>query len=111
MNPYALLAAGLLFAGIVAGSSWKAYELGQASIIASQAEAEKARQETRDLAMQSAASAIAAIEVKNVTVRQQLEREIVEKPVFRECAADDRVFDLVNEAITGTVSASSGIVP
>jgi hypothetical protein len=59
---------------------------------------------------QSTAQQIAAIEVKHVTVRQQLETEIREKPVYRDCIADDRVLELVNQAITGTESAGRSVM-
>ena len=48
------------------------------------------------------ADQISKIEVKHVTVRQQLETQILEKPVYRDCVADDRVFELTNSAIVGT---------
>lgn len=64
-----------------------------------------------DAAATAAAGAIAKIEVKHVTVRQQIEREILEKPVYRGCFADERVFELTNEAITGNPAARSGELP
>ncbi len=50
---------------------------------------------------EAAAEAISGIEVKNVRITQKLETEIREKPVYRDCVADDGVFALTNEAITG----------
>lgn len=52
-------------------------------------------------AQEAAAEAIAGIKVRHVTIRQELEKEIRENVVYRDCAASDRVFQLSNEAITG----------
>ena len=60
---------------------------------------------------QSTAQQIAAIEVKHVTVRQQLETQIREKPVYRDCIADQRVLDTVNEAITGHPASGNSELP
>lgn len=60
---------------------------------------------------QSTAQQIAAIEVKHVTVRQQLETQIREKPVYRDCIADQRVLDTVNEAITGHPAPGNSELP
>lgn len=60
---------------------------------------------------QSTAQQIAAIEVKHVTVRQKLETEIREKPVYVNCRADQRVLDTVNEAITGHPAPGNSELP
>jgi hypothetical protein len=105
-NPWLLLAAVLA----LGASHTFAYVKGgisrENSILAEQ----KRQDELVAKVQQSTAQAIAAIEVKHVTVRQQLETEIREKPVYRDCTADDRVLELVNQAITGTESASGGVV-
>ena len=66
---------------------------------------ERAAQASRE----AAATAISAIEVKNVRITQKLETEIREKPVYRDCVADDSVFNLTNEAITGQESGDPGV--
>lgn len=60
---------------------------------------------------ESVAQAIAGMTVKNVTVRQEVQREIVEKPVYRDCRHDARVMQLINAALTGSVPAGASTVP
>lgn len=66
---------------------------------------ERAAQASRE----AAAEVISGIEVKNVRITQKLETEIREKPVYRDCVADDSVFALTNEAITGQESGDSSV--
>src|ERR1044072_1141055 len=47
------------------------------------------------------AKAISEIEVKHVTIRQNLEKELTRDVVYRDCVASPRVLELTNEAITG----------
>jgi hypothetical protein len=55
-----------------------------------------------EIAMQRiAAEAISAIEITNRTIRAEVQREIIEKPVYRECRADAGVLDAINAAKTG----------
>lgn len=58
---------------------------------------------------QSTADAISQIKVKNVTVRQETEREIVHLPA--DCVAPDRLLELTNEAITGNPAVSASELP
>lgn len=73
------------------------------------AETQKIIEDTARVSREAAAQAIAGIEVKNVRITQKLETEIREKPVYRECVADDGVFALTNEAITGQESGDPGV--
>lgn len=105
-NPWLLLAAVLA----LGASHTFAYVKGGTARENSMLAEQKRQDELVQKIQQSTAQQIAAIEVKHVTVRQQLETEIREKPVYRDCVADDRVLQLVNEAIAGTESAGSGVV-
>lgn len=100
-NPYGLLAAGVVLAGAIGGAYIKGRSDGRAIEIAERATLEEVARESREAALEAAAEAIAKIEVKNVTIRKKLETEIRERPVYRDCFADQRVLDTVNEAITG----------
>lgn len=111
MNPYVLLAAVLGALALTGGVAWKAYQLGQDSVIASQAKQAQLIREVQAAAQKGAAEEIAKIEIKHTTVRQSLETEIREKPVYRDCVADDRVLSLVNQAITGAEPADPSVVP
>lgn len=101
LNPWAIVVALVTLGGALTGTYIKGRGDGADSVIARQARDDQVRMETLQLAQQGAAEAIAAIEIKHVTVRQKLETQLVEKPVYRECSADDRVWSLTNEAITG----------
>lgn len=57
---------------------------------------ELAAQKTREVV----AGEIAKIEVKNVYTTQKLERETVEKPVYRECVHSDDAYSLLNYSLT-----------
>lgn len=56
---------------------------------------------TREAARQGAADEIAKIKPRNVTIRQEVEREIVENVVYRDCRVPAGGVQLVNEAATG----------
>jgi hypothetical protein len=110
-NPWLILGVSVVAVAAIAGSYVKGRSDGKAIIIAQQAREDQIRFETLQLAQQAAAEEIAKIEVKNVTIRQKLETEIREKPVYRDCIADQRVLDTVNEAITGNIATGSGELP
>lgn len=63
-----------------------------------------ATREAQDKALDAAAKAIAQIEVKNVTIRQEAKTIMRDVPVYRECVHDGRVFDRINAAIESTDS-------
>lgn len=110
-NPWVICILGALLAGAIGGAYVKGRADGADKVIARQATEDQIRFETLQLAQLAAAEEIAKIEVKHVTVRQELETKILERPVYRDCVADDSVFELTNEAITGTASASGGKLP
>ena len=55
-------------------------------------------QETMQAAQAGAAAEIAKLEVKNVTIRQAIQREIVTKEVFRDCRSGPLAVSLLNDA-------------
>jgi predicted RNase H-like nuclease len=112
LNPWLLLILGALIVAGLGGSYVKGRSDGKAIEQAEQLTQAAIRDETLKTAQEGAAAEIAKIEVKHVTTRQQLETRIVEKPVYRDCVADDSVFALTNEAITGQPAAASDrVVP
>jgi hypothetical protein len=110
-RPWLILGAGLACVGLLVTAYVKGRTDGRAVEIAARQAEDVIRMETLQLAQQAAAEEIAKIEVKHVTVRQRLETEIREKPVYRDCVADQRVLDLTNEAITGHPAADPGELP
>lgn len=107
LNPYVLL--GLLLA--LMGSHWYAYRTG--------IEREQDAQASRELLIQQAAQStasltaetIAKIEVKHVTIRQIAEREIHEKPVYRDCRHTPDGMRVLNAALAGTEPAGDLQLP
>ncbi len=110
MNPYLLLASGLVWAASLAGTAWWFYDAGRSAELATQAREERAALVASDAAASAAAAAIAKIEVKHVTVRQQLEREVNTREVFRECRSGADAVRMLNAApgIAPAASAAGG---
>ena len=106
MNPYALLAAGLLWVASVASAGWWAYGAGQNAEIATQAREDKASARATEAAASAAAAAISKIEVRNVTVNKALEREVLTREVFRDCRSGSAAVQLLN-ATPGIAAAAS----
>lgn len=107
LNPYVL--AGALIA--IGASFFFGMKVGDDRAVARQEKQEELIRAVSEASQTAAAGEIAKIEVKNVTIRQQLETEVREKPVYRDCTADQRVLGLINQAITGTEPAGPGQLP
>lgn len=102
--PYLIAALILLGAGFGAGwevNGWR-YEAERA------AEMRGARE-----ALNLTAKELAKIDVKQVTIRQKVQTNVIEKTVYRECRHDPDTYRLLNDAITGksTDAAGSGRMP
>lgn len=110
INPYAALALVLAWGASVAGAAHWAYGAGKDSELATQAREERAVQVATDAAAQAAAQAIAKIEVKHVTVRSALEREIQTREVFRDCRSGADAVRLLNTT-PGVAKAASAPAP
>lgn len=114
-NPYTLIAIGLALAASHGFVGWKSYHLGQDNIIATQAKEATIEERTRAAALAAVSEEIGKIKVKNVYTTQRLERETVEKPVYRDCVHDDAAFSLLNDALTApedrAADADNGVVP
>jgi len=106
VNPYLLLIAGIAWVASIGAAGWIAYGAGKDHETAIQAREDRAVAIATDAAASAAAGAIARIEIKQVTIRQQLEREVREKTVFRDCRAGDDVVRMLNAA-AGAASAAS----
>lgn len=105
MNPYLALA----FVAVWGGSCWYAFQVGKDVETAAQAREEKAAQVARDAALQVTAEAISKIKVQHRTIQNEVQREILEKPVvYRDCAHTDDGLRNINEAITGRPQPASG---
>jgi hypothetical protein len=101
MNPTILLILGILWAASVGGSFFYGQAVGVDSEVAKQATAAEHVQAMRDAAQQGAAAEIAKLKPRNVTIRQEVEREIRTNTVYADCKLPAAGLRLVNEALTG----------
>lgn len=106
MNPYLLLAIGAAWVASVAGAGWFAYGAGQDSEIATQAREHKVAQIATDAAAKAAADAISKIKIQHRTVQQEVQREISERVVYRECVHSPEQLQRLNAALTGRAEPS-----
>lgn len=104
LNPYVLLGAGILAVGLAIGgfAFGMKYQRGQ------EARAVVLIEKVREEAQLGAAEAIAKIEVRNTTIRQQLETVTREVPVYRDCRNTDDGMRLINDALRGPGTAGGG---
>lgn len=102
-RPYAYFAVAAVLAGVIGAAYLRGREDGRDSAQARAAREAELVATTRAVALRTAADAIAQIQITHSTIRQAVEREIVEKPVYRdECKHSDRVMQLINAALAGT---------
>ena len=107
-RPYAYFALAAALAVMIGAAYLKGREDGRDSEQAQLAREASLVAVTRAVALRSAAEAIAQIQVTHSTIRQAVEREIVEKPVYRDgCVHSDRVMQLINAALAGTNVAAA----
>ncbi|MFY8038879.1 MAG: hypothetical protein ACOVN4_04340 [Bosea sp. (in: a-proteobacteria)] len=104
MKPYAFL----LGAGLWGASCWYAFVLGQDVETATQVREERAAQVSREAALQVTAEAISRIKVEHRTIQNEVQREILEKPVYRDCRHDADSLRRINSAIIGGSSEPAG---
>ena len=100
-NPTALLIGALSVAILTGGAYIKGRQDGSAIARADQAEVLELARKVRDDAQRGAAEAIAKIEIKHTTVRAAVEKEIHEKPVYRDCRHTDYALRRINSALIG----------
>ena len=107
INPYFLLALVLAWGGSVTGAFFYGQGVGKDSEIATQAREDRAAQMTRDAANETIARAIPLIQVNNTTIRQTLEKEIHERPVFRDCRSGPDALRMLNDTVGAAPAASA----
>jgi len=95
MTLQAKLIAALIYSAILFSAGWKVCSWNHdAQLLREDQIVQKAQE--------GAAKAIANIEVKNVKIKQKLEREIHEKPVYRDCVHTPDGLRLINDSLTGS---------
>ena len=108
MSP--LIAGGLVLAtiGVLYGTFHVGERTGRDGCKAATAREEHIAQVATDAANDAAARAIAGIQVKHTTIRQEVQREIRERPVYRDCRHPDGQLQRLNSALAGDVAELTG---
>lgn len=94
MNPLPLLIAAIAIAAASGWAGWQACSDHRDALALAEAQG-KAQ------ALEATAQAIARIEVKNVTIRQQAETIVREKTVYQDCRNTPEMVQLLNAAAKG----------
>lgn len=111
-NPQALLVGVLSVLLMTGGAYVKGRIDGKAIERADQAEVVAAIASAKEQAQKGAAEAISRIEVKNTTIRQTLEREIRETPIYSGCKHTPDGLQSINAALAGrAVAPGDRLVP
>jgi hypothetical protein len=97
----------LLLAAVVAGGAyWQGRQDGRAGCEAEEARAERLVQQAGQASATAAAEAIARMQVRHTTIRQEVEREIEVRTVYRDCRHSAEQLQRINAAL-GPASAGS----
>lgn len=99
--------AALAVAAAVAGAYWQGRQDGRDSCEAAAAREERVAQVASAAAASAAAGAIARISVRQVTIRQEVEREIQTRTEYRDCRHSAEQLQRINAALTGGSPASA----
>lgn len=102
------IATAALAIGTVSGAFFYGQHTGTTAERAKQADISEAMRRTEEAAQRGAAEVIAKIKPQNVTIRQELEREIQTNTVYRDCRVPADGVRIVNEAITGRPAQRTG---
>lgn len=101
MNAYALIAAGAVAVGAFAGTFFYGVHVGEQGAEADQARDDRVAKVAYEAGQKGAAEVIAKLKPRNVTIRQELEREIQTNTVYSDCRVPANGVRLINEAIAG----------
>lgn len=100
------LAAGITVG--LAGVYFEGKRAGKAECVETQQIAREVAQQAAAAATEAAASAISKIRVQNRTVYSEVQREITEKPVYRDCVHSPSQLQRINAALTGEATEPPG---
>jgi hypothetical protein len=104
MNPYPILAALILCALAGFGGYWMGLDAKQGEWDSSKLADSEAREES----MQTAAQAIARMIPQQAKTTERVTHEVKTNTVYRECVIPDSGRRLLNDAISGIETESSG---
>lgn len=108
MNPWFLLAVVVGWGASVGGAFLYGEAVGEARQKASMSDQADLVRETREAGQQGAADAIAKLKPRNVTIRQELEREIHTNTVYSDCRVPAAGVQIVNDALGGRAQPAGG---
>lgn len=112
LNPAVILSLALAFFLAIGGAYFKGKSDGYKIQEGEQARINRLAEQVYEQAQKATATEIAKIKVTNTTVRQVLEKEIHEKPVYVDCRHSADGLRAINTALSGTsVSANTGELP
>jgi len=112
MSPYVIGVAGLVLVGAATFGGRALYEAGYTAARLETLSTETLIEQIALKSQEAAAHEIAKIQVKHVTIRQNLEKELTRDVVYRECVASPRVLELTNSALTrGPDAAADRLLP
>lgn len=107
INPWIILAA---LAAIV-GAYFYGRSDGAEIAAAQRLRDEQVARQVFDQAQAAAAGEIAKIRVRNTTITNEVRREVLHEPVYRDCINTDVGLRGINAALAGTVPADGGKLP
>jgi len=99
----------ILGVALIAGGSyvWGRSD-GRALEYAERMKFEEVARISREAGLQAAAEAIAKQKVVHTTIRGRVEREVIERPVYRDCTHDERTLRLLNDALANRTPEPAG---
>lgn len=107
MNQYTILAIVVASIAAMGGSYWQGRQDGRNACQAQESRDTEVARIAGTAAAASAAEAISKQEVRHVTVTQKLQREVIEREVYRDCRSGPGAVELFNSAIPGAAPGSS----
>lgn len=107
------LIAALIAVAAVTGAYFYGVSAGKDACAAAEAREDRIAQLATDAAATSTAKAIAQIEVRNVTIKQETQREVETRTVYRDCRHSPEQLQRLNATLTGDEGqpAGPGLVP
>jgi len=108
-----LAIAVIVGAGALGGAYWQGRQDGRDQCQAQDARDEKVARIAGAAAAASSAEAISRIKVQRTTINSEVQREVSERVVYRDCGHSPEQLQRINAALTGIQSepAGRGLVP
>lgn len=98
---YKVIAAIVIFLIVLGGSFGAGYAVRGAKCESDALLIEKASLQAGNKATEASTKAIAKIRQTQTTIKQEVQREISQKPEYRDCLHDDGVVRNINGALSG----------